>query len=60
MREMNKKNEIFDHTQRFSQEKEAREDSEKRQSREFPEKIEKSEKQGEIAENQRKDVPHGS
>ena len=52
---MNKKNEIFDHTQRFSQEKEAREDSEKRQSREFPEKIEKSEKQGEIAENQRKD-----
>lgn len=54
MREMNKKNEIFDHTQRFSQEKEAREDSEKRQSREFPEKIEKSEKQGEIAENQRK------
>ena len=51
---MNKKNEIFDHTQRFSQEKEAREDSEKRQSREFPEKIEKSEKQGEIAENQRK------
>lgn len=29
MREMNKKNEIFDHTQRFSQEKEAREDSEK-------------------------------
>lgn len=55
MREMNKKNEIFDHIQRFSQEKEAREDSEKRQSREFPEKIEKSEKQGEIAENQRKD-----
>ena len=54
MREMNKKNEIFDHTQRFSQEKEAREDSEKRQTREFPEKIEKSEKQGEIAENQRK------
>ena len=42
MREMNKKNEIFDHTQRFSQEKEAREDSEKRQSREFPEKIERA------------------
>ena len=55
MREMNKKNEIFDHTQEISIPKQVREDSGKRQGRELSVKIEKSEEQGEIAENQKKD-----